>query len=301
MANQKSCPGTEELAALVDGKLSEPDRARILEHIDSCESCLADLTDTAQFLEEHSSPQKGARGWRPGRKWFYLGLAAAAVLLVAIFQIPAMLDLTSGGPPRLPDSAGLLRPVLVEVAAVDLASRIDLGGSLGFAPNSSLEAGAFRLGVLIVDLRLAALADDPLLVDQLAASGQRLSQDFPNQGLTAEWTGLRDQLPSGGGSPARYLESISALESLAKGRSAREFHFQLGKWTETARLGVAAGQARILAEPVMRDFLDSSIGRLDRNSATGQQLVKIRLLARREVSGSDPALLQALSDFRRSF
>src|SRR5436305_150330 len=84
----------EELAALVDGKLSRTDAARVRAHVDSCEECREVLTETLHLMEELQSEEEeeedGAAAYivpfpfeERRKAWPGWATAAVAALLVA--------------------------------------------------------------------------------------------------------------------------------------------------------------------------------------------------------------------------
>ena len=52
-----TCPSAEELACYIDGALSPEQRARVAEHLASCESCFEVYSEVLQFqLESEQAP-----------------------------------------------------------------------------------------------------------------------------------------------------------------------------------------------------------------------------------------------------
>jgi Putative zinc-finger len=75
------CPELEDLAALHDGRLTEADRARVLEHVATCGNCSDILVGLdAYAVEEKPNVVKGRFGWK-----VWLPAAAVAAMLVITF------------------------------------------------------------------------------------------------------------------------------------------------------------------------------------------------------------------------
>src|SRR5689334_17676130 len=91
------CPDLEDIAAFLDGTLSEGERAHVVSHLTACSSCYAVFADAARFqLEEEEAlaarpkePAKAAEApapapvvtlRRPAMARWALPLAAALVL-----------------------------------------------------------------------------------------------------------------------------------------------------------------------------------------------------------------------------
>ena len=86
------CPGLETIAAYLDGRLGERERARVTEHLTSCEECYAVFSESAQTpVLEARTGAAGVLGWRArlakprilGSMAAVLAAAAAVVLFVA--------------------------------------------------------------------------------------------------------------------------------------------------------------------------------------------------------------------------
>src|SRR5258705_3141643 len=96
-ASATACPDLESIAAYLDGRLSDRERARITEHLASCEECYAVFSESAQT---HVAPEQRTTTERSWREWFatprfalasggaVLAAAATVVLLVTSGRIP---------------------------------------------------------------------------------------------------------------------------------------------------------------------------------------------------------------------
>jgi len=73
------CPDEETLAAFVEGRLSEADRGRIVEHVSRCEDCIAMIDAVNETV--HTEPEAVALAIAATRRGHWQQwLAAAAVL-----------------------------------------------------------------------------------------------------------------------------------------------------------------------------------------------------------------------------
>lgn len=137
----------EDIARLIDGRVSEAERKRMLDHMADCESCLSIYSETVKFLEEEGElrevvelDEKGAgnmismsrRAWIP---------VAAAILLV-IIAYPFLKQI-------LPSDS------LSDAVIAHHESRIEtIGSGSGhqFADPNNKVFAAIRIGVWMEDL-----------------------------------------------------------------------------------------------------------------------------------------------------
>jgi hypothetical protein len=87
-----ACPDLESIAAYLDGRVTDPERARITEHLSSCEECYSLFTESAQTVVDVVPSRETVLGrvseWMSGPRlaWSTAGAAlatAAVVWLVA--------------------------------------------------------------------------------------------------------------------------------------------------------------------------------------------------------------------------
>ena len=86
MRDAGECPDLETLAAYLDGRVAEGDRARIAAHLTACESCYFVFAEAAQ-MDTAVAREPAPRWWaRPRVLWptAAAGLAAAAALVLAV-------------------------------------------------------------------------------------------------------------------------------------------------------------------------------------------------------------------------
>lgn len=236
MPDASGCPGSEQLAALIEGSVTAAERERLLSHLDSCEDCFEVFGEAARFVQESSAPR--VLHWP--RKRLVIGLAAALVLLVSI---PLFIDWSPTSPPRVGSLSELLDPLVDQVAVTDLARQIDVGrfdvrGFTGLGER----ARAVRLGVVLVDLQVCQAAGDPVRAQALLRTGASLLRDAEGGAEAAERWRRSDPLPS-----AEELEPPTA-------ELVERLYLDLGKWSESGRLAASAGGSRLLSRPQFRDF-----------------------------------------------
>ncbi|HEX8696750.1 MAG TPA: hypothetical protein VF746_30305 [Longimicrobium sp.] len=258
-------PGIDDnrLAALLDGRLDERERAELLARLAQSDDDYEVLADTAGVLRELEAAGVGqprapevaapgdpgeserpsepgviplrprrARGWhRPGAR----RLALAAVL--AAVALGSVLWLRRNAPDPV-DPARLATVVAEGGASLSpewVRSR-PWRSTLGAGDPLTDEARAVRLGALLVDLELAVRQRDAATASLLASQVQVLLEDVDGAGQVA------DVYRQVGESAAEAPERLQYL--LAAGRAGmadvvdRDL-LGLGAWAEAARLAAA--------------------------------------------------------------
>jgi len=194
------CPDLETIAAYLDDRLGERERARIAEHLASCSECYFVLTESAHALASVTPPTRAERARAavarfvaaprvPRMAWASAGagLATAAAIVLLIVSLPYLR--------RTPVS----RPDLAElVAAVGEQRMIEprLSGGFAYAPLQSPTRG--ESSTLPPDLRIAAARIEKAAAadrtpQALAALGAAYAlTDKPDEGVTALESATRD-------------------------------------------------------------------------------------------------------------
>jgi hypothetical protein len=99
------CPEPGILAAYVDRRLSRAEVAAVEGHLADCDACRDLLAEAVRALEDIEQDEDVVPSWRRGRAVALAGLAAAAVVALAIaLPWPAWRDWLGGKPPA-PSSA----------------------------------------------------------------------------------------------------------------------------------------------------------------------------------------------------
>jgi hypothetical protein len=246
---QGPCPSDEELAAFLDGMLSEAERARIAAHLADCESCyeifagaLHFQLDSAAAEEEEEEPEgkivlfpSNKDGVRParGRRW-KLPAAAAAVLVLGL---------------GLAEYGWLFAR---NVPAAELAG--SLAGRPGLDPllyNNAMRGGseetpllsevpAFMTGVHLVDLHLSLAAQDGANAEARLRRIYVSLRQIPGLTEVAEvYRKDADEVstPQSRAALRRLAAALPARESVLEDSLSSAFAF--GKWTEAGRLSAA--------------------------------------------------------------
>ncbi|NOT06772.1 MAG: hypothetical protein HOP28_01065 [Gemmatimonadales bacterium] len=234
----------ETLAAFLDGRLSPAERARVLKIVAEDPEgydLLADATRLKAELETDAGrtmrPMVGKRatGWR----WWLVALPAA---IAAGLAAVALWPKTDG-----------------EFSPVELAARVRVVGAAGEGslaarlgptwdqPGWSVSRGegedvieparAFRLGVRATDVEIALGAGDTVALRPVAAELAELAAGVDGGAAAAAlYRGIVARGPS---TPlAERAEAAAAVRSLM----ADSPWFDLGAWTEAARVALAAGE-----------------------------------------------------------
>jgi hypothetical protein len=275
----------ETLAAFLDGTLPASDRERILRALAQGGSAYEDLLEARALLDSGDAgtdeapapdsdppvdPPAWSHGpaappwWRRANAWGVGSfLAAAGIVAVLLVQRRDQSPATS------PTAATIQRVIAAVTDAPDLDSTFgrdwdQVNWSITRGPTQALDerVHAFRLGVRFVDFALASSANDPSarrrfaqVLAALAASAETgapvaarveaLAADTTRRPLATEIASTSDDL--------RTLVSEPAW-------------FDVGVWSESARLAVRAGQTTFFArdDAPMRE-LRHIVAELDAN------------------------------------
>ena len=242
----KPMPDAERIAALLDGRLDERQRAEVLAQLASSEEAFDAFVDAAAVAPELmprgsqasvSGPRLRGRtnGWRrPGGRW--LALAAVLAGMAVIPWSWARMGRADAG-------SGEQFAVLLADAGTGLPKGWDgepwstmRGSSDGLAPR----ARAIRLGARLVDLELAARAGDRLTTGVTATDVAVLAEGLPAGGVVG--AAHRD-IARRAGEPATRLGPALAAGRVAAAKLAGEDLVALGAWLEAARIAAARRNA----------------------------------------------------------
>ncbi len=214
---QAQCPTPEDLAAYIDGDLSDDQRSDIEQHLLSCASCEETVAETVRVMSELGASQEGKS--RPPWKLVVSFLAAAAVLLIAVgvFNSAKPWDLT------------LQRQVAQSIAAdqsMPFRGWSELrGGSTGMVG----EDVSFRLGVMAVDLEVAARAgreqDLQRILGALIFNIDKLPLSQPASAVYQQIRRDRSSL-----NPKALIQELSDAEARLPDLD-QPTQYRLGRWT----------------------------------------------------------------------
>lgn len=291
----------ERLSALVEGRVSGPQREELLAHLSASEDDYEVFTDTVEILsalEEEDARaaagegegviplRRGGRGWRAPARWLAMAAAAAGIVLVSALALRG----------RMPAGGD---PVRLAAAVYDSGEPLDFGGAppwsvgRGDGPSGDAQVDAARAGALMVDLAVAARARNGAETRRLA---RQVSADFePNVGGA---TPLR-QIAAHPDAPPDVLERLldRATERLADNLDGD--YLQLGAWARAAGYAAAAKNEDFLSGDASRDMLRRA-DRLTRGDAEANRAVaQVRDAIPAQGAPTWPALEAALKALLR--
>jgi hypothetical protein len=247
-----TCPPLEDIAAFLDGTLSEGDRARVISHLADCSSCYAVFSGAARFqLEEEGTiperseePAKAEEALAPVvplrrravQRW---ALPLAAVLVLGLATIPLYQRYN-----RMPEmlSAEFLDPAALKGVPTNDWMDVPRGG-----PDASpLVTGPFEvlLGAHLVDLRVnLARGDREESLNALSWINKRM------QGLlfVDDQAAFYEKALGDLDMKKRTLEEVAPETARAEADLTEIFadspYLAFGKWTEAGRLSARARNA----------------------------------------------------------
>jgi hypothetical protein len=285
------CPSDEDLAAYIDNTLTKGEKARIYEHLASCERCYAIYMETLSFqLESRSAEpdgvvdaevvdfrrpderrsteaqQKNVRtggSWRRPARW----LPLAALLLIGV---------GSGG--YFSFAQFLASPQLKTTPAVPPPSgnqTLWLGPTYrgpGGDEEAKLDEASFRMGVQLVNLQTSLLAGKIESAQDVIARilGLLKTQPFTDdlqKNYTNLTVGLENAKPpalSRLSPDARQASQLLVVENAQReaGKLAQSLHealdtpsLDLGQWVEAGRLSAMAHNPFFFLQTQSRTFL----------------------------------------------
>jgi hypothetical protein len=257
----------EDIAAFLDGKLPTEQRARVIEHLASCESCYQVFAGAARFKEEErgqQSPQ--ALPKRPFERlsepraawsgaWWGVAAAMAAVLVAAVGALLLLRWRGSGGDLGTEPLAAALEGRAAVLDNVPWPGHPKRGPAETALPNETL---SFRLGVSLLDLRLALTGADrerareALRRLEVVLDGIDLLPPEARQVSQRLGAALR-----AGAAPRSLLATAKAQEKKALEGVVDPPFVELGGWTEACRLGGKAGQTDLFHGRATRRLLES--------------------------------------------
>jgi anti-sigma factor RsiW len=127
---QMHCPTDETLAAYIDGRLSGDARARVEEHLVTCDACHAVWQGVAEFRESEAAMDAPnvVRG-RFGRRWAVAAAAAAVIVVSATLVLPHVQE------------RRLNNAVVAVAAQMDRPSKARFSGPFSYRPAKETPRG----------------------------------------------------------------------------------------------------------------------------------------------------------------
>lgn len=207
-----SCPDLETIAAYLDHRLTERERAGVAEHLASCETCYFVLSEAAQVrasavLARETNRKLGepASAWRwPGRTVLWssaAGLAAAASLVVAV----------GVGVGRRGSDSPELRALVVAVGT-DRTIEPRLTGGFAFGPlRGPVRSAAPAPTAVSPDVRIAAARiEKEATTDRSPRSLRALGLAYLVSGDIGRAVPVLEEAAETPGSDARTFSDLSA-------------------------------------------------------------------------------------------
>lgn len=261
----KTCPPLEDLAAFLDGKLSEGERARIVAHLADCESCYAVFAGAARFQLEEEDEQsqrleEAVAAVVPFRRrnplpWI-AAAALAALLLIGLALIPRLYHADEAMPVFA--SAEL---VPEGVLASDEATRWTEGVTRGDSGISdTYKAAEFLVGVYLVDFHLALSRKEAEQSQEIYNVLVSIRNNIKNFIVPPEEAGFFDraqeQILAGKDPSTLAPEAAKAEARLTKALADAESpYLEFGKWVEAGRLSSHARQPAFFENDENHRFL----------------------------------------------
>ena len=269
----------ERLAALLDGRLDERQRAEAVARLASSDDEFEAFVDALAVTRELEAEDEAAgvtplrqRGWRPGGHW-----ATMAAVLVGLALLPVLWNRS-----RAPDIDDPGRfPALLESRDAGLPTGWDRSPwrtTRGPGDPLTPEARAVRVGAHLTDLEVAIGSGDPR-VPQLAAEIEALLSGVPAGGMvTSDYRAI-------GRRAGETQEQLKPL--LERGRTAAaallgEEVVALGAWAEAGRIAAARRDARFFRTGETRAILDQGRDMADLPEPARALIERIRFTTERD-------------------
>lgn len=234
------CPLAEQLAAFADGRLAGAEREQVEAHVAECEDCFEQLAGALELkaLRAAQAPREQPVPLPPPQRHRWL-LGLAAVLAIGL------------GVGIVVTNARTRSDATTAVASLRWADELGAGATLAEASRQAWIAGAeqgfgagvdrrsraFRLGVHLLDARVADRAGDP--------SGWQSAVHFAEVLLGDDARDARKGEASDVERDVAAARASRLAEMTARARVIAPAAFDLGAWSESGRLAAlaAAGAA----------------------------------------------------------
>lgn len=232
----------ERLAALLDARLSGPERAELLQQLAASDSALESYGDAAAVVGEL---QTGPRRWLTPMRWIAIAAVLAGLALAPWLWMRMR--------PTNRDDPGRFVALLTSPAGgVPAGWNADPWGSVrGSAEPLTAAARAARLGTRLTDLALAVQRRDTA-TGTLAADIGALLDGVPAAGPVSA---MYHDIGTRAGAAPSDLRPLLTQAGSAAARLAGADLVQLGAWVEAARVAAAAQDAAFFDSPQSRTML----------------------------------------------
>lgn len=283
----------ERLAALLDRRLNERERAEVLEQLASSDEDISIFADAVAVARELEEAEGGAvvvplrrtpRTARWGGRW-----TALAALLAALALSPWIWSRVRGGDAGAPARA----VALLERGGAGLPAGWDdrpWSSTRGAGDPLAPPARAARLGALMVDLEVAVEERDPA-AQRLAAAIAAMLEEVPGAGQAVF---IFHQVEKRAGEAPEALEPLLAQGWEAAERLPESGVLALGAWAEAGRIAALRRQTGFFRNP-------ESAAALDRAAALPGLSAPARAAVERLRSGTGPDAAPDWAALERDF
>lgn len=253
-AGPEGHPELEEMAALIDGRLSEERAASLRSHLASCAECREVFFETVDFVlgEEAQGREAALLPFdrpRQTRRWksrVAVALPAAAVLTLSLGLVYTnFIAAPSVAWAKLARDLSHQQP-----RVANAFHNLILRGNA--TPEDEISKQSFRLGVALVNLQVSLEGENRQQADNALAKINGLNDDLrPASDVTKFYRRLRNRLP-------RHLQPLTERAEKMAGRfrdgPAENLYLDFGMWAEAGHLAAAAGDASFLTSRDNRRF-----------------------------------------------
>ena len=239
----------ETLAALLDGRLTGDERARVLARLAKSEREYEELLETAALVADLNAnpaivpvPRQPAVALvrdtplvaERGRRWRSPALIGPIIVAASLAVVLVLRTKAQGAP-----DAALF--AVIESAAGTERVPADWPRTRGTRDAIGPEAAAFRLGASFTDLDLAIAAKDSASARAIASEIADLAATIPSAGATV----VRVRALGDGGlsGPLSSSDERRKLADNLRTLNANAAWFDLGAWVQAARHAAHAGRA----------------------------------------------------------
>ncbi len=263
-------PALESIAAYLDGRLPESEKAEMAAHLDSCASCYEIYAESMRFQSEERAAAGGTvvpferktTPWIPPRLLRPVALPIAAALLVGVgYAVWNQLQ-QPPGPRSVESLTAALTPPSDELMEKLGPFDVNRGGTE--EQDVNYPVAAFQSGATLVDLRVAVGAGDAEKIHLFAHSlgviyhnTSSFSPEPEKEKVQAAVTRFLEAAPSPK-VPNAQLTDLGLLEEIFRPDKSDELapHFELGAWTEAGRLAAFDGRVAFFADAANRRWLN---------------------------------------------
>lgn len=312
-----SCLTDEELAAIIEGKIADPERDLFMKHLSSCDKCLQVFITSQGLIGNKASHSQRSRFVLPS-----VGLAVAALLAIIIrmsFQgntpdkpveiaqkeynfsgaqklaeqpvpgvtssVPSGKAATTDKPPSASETARILASG-GEIKSLLPAIPSEISPVYGFSGVVPNEKIAFRLGVHAADLELLTRANEQegvkAQLKQITELLQTMQKEQANVAIFAE---IAHKIESG--TPLKDFEDCTALIENILVSKDELFLYRFGVWAEGGRLAAVTRNKGYVTQNSLKYVMDGTKN-MQLPSGMSNALQEINLLLKKDTfSGKD--------------